>query len=218
MQLMRPNHYLFCLWKLLNTFGNKVSLWFGSLASSFYQMRFKMMPSSSNGKSLDLSRLTDDEAKHVWQVIQRDFHLRQKEEDRLGWDTHNHGINWWFCLTILSLALSERLLTHIVNLVNLKWFAGICLLKVFCSLFIWDLSFNWNLSVINLFCLKIWISGTVPQHLALCEPIKNKSEIISSGELIMKRISLSIGHFTTHTFFLLVQYSSFSKVQLNWPF
>ncbi|XP_051761476.1 melanophilin isoform X3 [Ctenopharyngodon idella] len=47
-------------------------------------MRFKMMPSSSNGKSLDLSRLTDDEAKHVWQVIQRDFHLRQKEEDRLG--------------------------------------------------------------------------------------------------------------------------------------
>ncbi|KAK7154074.1 hypothetical protein R3I94_007442 [Phoxinus phoxinus] len=48
------------------------------------QMRFKMMPSSSNGKNLDLSRLTDDEAKHVWQVIQRDFHLRQKEEDRLG--------------------------------------------------------------------------------------------------------------------------------------
>ncbi|XDV30515.1 hypothetical protein PO909_033430 [Leuciscus waleckii] len=47
-------------------------------------MRFKMMPSSSNGKSLDLSRLTDDEAKHVWQVIQRDFSLRQKEEDRLG--------------------------------------------------------------------------------------------------------------------------------------
>ncbi|XP_039504590.1 melanophilin isoform X2 [Pimephales promelas] len=48
------------------------------------QMRFNMMPSSSNGKNLDLSRLTDDEAKHVWQVIQRDFHLRQKEEDRLG--------------------------------------------------------------------------------------------------------------------------------------
>ncbi|RXN29073.1 melanophilin isoform X1 [Labeo rohita] len=47
-------------------------------------MRFKMMPSSSNGKNLDLSRLTDDEAKHVWQVIQRDFHLRKKEENRLG--------------------------------------------------------------------------------------------------------------------------------------
>ncbi|XP_021334598.1 melanophilin isoform X3 [Danio rerio] len=47
-------------------------------------MRFKMMPSSSSGKNLDLSRLTDDEAKHVWQVIQRDFHLRKKEEDRLG--------------------------------------------------------------------------------------------------------------------------------------
>uniref|UniRef100_A0A671MGC3 RabBD domain-containing protein n=1 Tax=Sinocyclocheilus anshuiensis TaxID=1608454 RepID=A0A671MGC3_9TELE len=42
------------------------------------------MPSSSYGKSLDLSRLTDDEAKHVWQVIQRDFHLRKKEENRLG--------------------------------------------------------------------------------------------------------------------------------------
>ncbi|XP_016093255.1 melanophilin [Sinocyclocheilus grahami] len=47
-------------------------------------MRFKMMPNSSNGKNLDLSRLTDDEAKHVWQVIQRDFHLRKKEENRLG--------------------------------------------------------------------------------------------------------------------------------------
>lgn len=195
MQLMRPNHYLLCLWKLLYMFGNKVSLWFGSLASTFYQMRFKMMPSSSNGKSLDLSRLTDDEAKHVWQVIQRDFHLRQKEEDRLGWDSHNHGINWWFCL---SFNPSEWLLTHIGNLVNLKWFAGICLLKVFCSLFIWDLSFNWNLSVINLICLKICISGTAPQHLALCEPIWNKSEIMFSGEL--KRISLSIGHFATDTF------------------
>ncbi|XP_059417900.1 melanophilin-like isoform X2 [Carassius carassius] len=43
-----------------------------------------MMPNSSNGKNLDLSRLTDDEAKHVWQVIQRDFHLRKKEENRLG--------------------------------------------------------------------------------------------------------------------------------------
>ncbi|XP_043105366.1 melanophilin [Puntigrus tetrazona] len=47
-------------------------------------MRFKMMPNNSYGKSLDLSRLTDDEAKHVWQVIQRDFHLRKKEENRLG--------------------------------------------------------------------------------------------------------------------------------------
>ncbi|XP_073702225.1 melanophilin isoform X2 [Garra rufa] len=47
-------------------------------------MRFKMMPGSSHGKNLDLSRLTDDEAKHVWQVIQRDFHLRKKEENRLG--------------------------------------------------------------------------------------------------------------------------------------
>ncbi|KAM4601634.1 melanophilin a isoform 1-T1 [Polymixia lowei] len=33
---------------------------------------------------LDLSRLTDEEAKHVWNVIQRDFNLRKKEEERLG--------------------------------------------------------------------------------------------------------------------------------------
>ncbi|MBN3272851.1 MELPH protein, partial [Polyodon spathula] len=36
------------------------------------------------GKKLDLSKLTDEEAKHVWEVIQRDFDLRKKEEDRLG--------------------------------------------------------------------------------------------------------------------------------------
>lgn len=35
-------------------------------------------------KKLDLSKLTDEEAKHVWEVIQRDFNLRKKEEDRLG--------------------------------------------------------------------------------------------------------------------------------------
>ncbi|XP_026150478.1 melanophilin isoform X2 [Mastacembelus armatus] len=36
------------------------------------------------GKKLDLSKLTDEEAKHVWEVVQRDFDLRKKEEDRLG--------------------------------------------------------------------------------------------------------------------------------------
>ncbi|XP_026989200.2 melanophilin a [Tachysurus fulvidraco] len=35
-------------------------------------------------KKLDLSRLTDEEAKHVWEVIQRDLELRKKEETRLG--------------------------------------------------------------------------------------------------------------------------------------
>ncbi|XP_060775001.1 melanophilin a isoform X2 [Neoarius graeffei] len=35
-------------------------------------------------KKLDLSRLTDEEAKHVWEVIQRDFELRKNEEARLG--------------------------------------------------------------------------------------------------------------------------------------
>ncbi|XP_076011068.1 melanophilin [Genypterus blacodes] len=36
------------------------------------------------GKKLDLSKLTDEEATHVWGVVQRDFDLRKKEEDRLG--------------------------------------------------------------------------------------------------------------------------------------
>ncbi|KAK2917228.1 hypothetical protein Q8A73_003974 [Channa argus] len=35
-------------------------------------------------RKLDLSRLTDEEAKHIWEVIQRDFSLRKKEEQRLG--------------------------------------------------------------------------------------------------------------------------------------
>ncbi|XP_034431070.1 melanophilin isoform X2 [Hippoglossus hippoglossus] len=42
------------------------------------------MPGTATGKKLDLSRLTDEEAKHVWDVVQRDFDLRKKEEDRLG--------------------------------------------------------------------------------------------------------------------------------------
>ncbi|XP_070832861.1 melanophilin isoform X2 [Chaetodon trifascialis] len=43
-----------------------------------------MMPGTATGKKLDLSKLTDEEAKHVWAVVQRDFDLRKKEEDRLG--------------------------------------------------------------------------------------------------------------------------------------
>lgn len=35
------------------------------------------------GKKLDLSKLTDEEAKHVWAVLQRDFDLRRREEERL---------------------------------------------------------------------------------------------------------------------------------------
>ncbi|XP_023577964.1 melanophilin isoform X2 [Octodon degus] len=34
--------------------------------------------------SLDLSKLTDEEAQHVWQVVQRDFALRTREEERLA--------------------------------------------------------------------------------------------------------------------------------------
>ncbi|XP_067117636.1 melanophilin [Osmerus mordax] len=43
-----------------------------------------MLPMSAMAKKLDLSKLTDEEAKHVFQVVQRDFDLRKKEEDRLG--------------------------------------------------------------------------------------------------------------------------------------
>lgn len=35
------------------------------------------------GRKLDLSGLTDDETQHVLQVVQRDFNLRKKEEERL---------------------------------------------------------------------------------------------------------------------------------------
>ncbi|XP_048190444.1 rab effector MyRIP [Perognathus longimembris pacificus] len=36
------------------------------------------------GRKLDLSALTDDETDHVLQVVQRDFNLRKKEEERLS--------------------------------------------------------------------------------------------------------------------------------------
>lgn len=35
------------------------------------------------GKKLDLSKLSDEEAKHVWEVIERDMNLRKNEEQRL---------------------------------------------------------------------------------------------------------------------------------------
>ncbi|XP_012893440.1 PREDICTED: melanophilin [Dipodomys ordii] len=35
------------------------------------------------GKKLDLSKLTDEEAAHIWAVVQRDFDLRRREEERL---------------------------------------------------------------------------------------------------------------------------------------
>lgn len=43
------------------------------------------MPGGTTGKKLDLTKLTDAEAEHVWAVVQRDFDLRKKEEDRLGY-------------------------------------------------------------------------------------------------------------------------------------
>lgn len=35
------------------------------------------------GRKLDLSGLSNDEAEHVLRVVQRDMHLRKKEEERL---------------------------------------------------------------------------------------------------------------------------------------
>ncbi|XP_030065522.1 melanophilin [Microcaecilia unicolor] len=35
------------------------------------------------GKKVDLSKLTEEETQHVWAVVQRDFDLRKKEEERL---------------------------------------------------------------------------------------------------------------------------------------
>ncbi|XP_040058384.2 melanophilin isoform X2 [Gasterosteus aculeatus] len=43
-----------------------------------------MLATATKGSKLDLSKLTDEEAKHIWEVVQRDFDLRKKEEDRLG--------------------------------------------------------------------------------------------------------------------------------------
>lgn len=38
------------------------------------------------GRKLDLSGLSEHEAEHVLQVVQRDMKLRKKEEERLRWD------------------------------------------------------------------------------------------------------------------------------------
>ncbi|KAK7939028.1 hypothetical protein WMY93_002354 [Mugilogobius chulae] len=51
----------------------------------------------ATGKKLDLSKLTDEEAKHVWEVIQRDFDLRKKEEDRLGCSHYSKKEQNWVC-------------------------------------------------------------------------------------------------------------------------
>ncbi|XP_066543051.1 uncharacterized protein mlphb [Hoplias malabaricus] len=48
-------------------------------------LKILMMSTICNGTKLDLSRLTDEEVKHVWQVIQRDFNLRKTEKDRLSY-------------------------------------------------------------------------------------------------------------------------------------
>lgn len=47
----------------------------------------EIQPAASGmGRKLDLSGLTDNEAEHVLQVVQRDMKLRKKEEARLRLD------------------------------------------------------------------------------------------------------------------------------------
>ena len=48
------------------------------------EQKLDLRRSSTMEQKLDLTRLSDEEAKHVWEVIQRDFNLRKKEEERLG--------------------------------------------------------------------------------------------------------------------------------------
>lgn len=52
--------------------------------SCYFVLKKKINQALIMDKKLDLSRLTEEEAKHVWDVIQRDFELRKKEEERLG--------------------------------------------------------------------------------------------------------------------------------------
>ncbi|XP_007540645.2 melanophilin a isoform X6 [Poecilia formosa] len=56
---------------------------FSRLISSVSSSRPTHTDTRNMERKLDLSRLTDEEAKHVWEVIQRDFNLRKKEEERL---------------------------------------------------------------------------------------------------------------------------------------
>ncbi|XP_038126854.1 melanophilin a isoform X1 [Cyprinodon tularosa] len=64
--------------------GSCDQLMLSGFSGSFLQSAAAAEPLRRNmERKLDLSRLTDEEAKHVWEVIQRDFNLRKKEEERL---------------------------------------------------------------------------------------------------------------------------------------
>ncbi|XP_068542350.1 melanophilin isoform X2 [Anas acuta] len=49
----------------------------------FFCTKFLQTRRREMGRKLDLSKLTDEEARHVWEVVRRDFDLRKKEEERL---------------------------------------------------------------------------------------------------------------------------------------
>ncbi len=61
------------------------------------------------GRKLDLSGLTDNEAEHVLQVVQRDMRLRKKEEERLRLVLFSGGSE---CFTCLSHKAAGSSVTH----------------------------------------------------------------------------------------------------------
>uniref|UniRef100_A0A672JU88 FYVE-type zinc finger domain-containing protein n=1 Tax=Sinocyclocheilus grahami TaxID=75366 RepID=A0A672JU88_SINGR len=74
------------------------------------------MPSSSYGKSLDLSRLTDDEAKHVWQY-RKDFNRKELKTKIMKEDTKRELLEYQ---PKLSDSLCIRCLQPFKLLVNSK--------------------------------------------------------------------------------------------------
>ncbi|XP_070405696.1 melanophilin a isoform X2 [Nothobranchius furzeri] len=69
---------------LYNSIMSCDQLMSSGLVSALFSQQQQQQPRETRmERKLDLSRLTDEEAKHVWEVIQRDFNLRKKEEERL---------------------------------------------------------------------------------------------------------------------------------------
>nr|XP_054591401.1 melanophilin a isoform X2 [Nothobranchius furzeri] len=70
---------------LYNSIMSCDQLMSSGLVSALFSQQQQQQPRETRSmeRKLDLSRLTDEEAKHVWEVIQRDFNLRKKEEERL---------------------------------------------------------------------------------------------------------------------------------------
>uniref|UniRef100_A0A8C4SQW2 RabBD domain-containing protein n=1 Tax=Erpetoichthys calabaricus TaxID=27687 RepID=A0A8C4SQW2_ERPCA len=68
------------------------------------------------GMKLDLSKLMDEEAKHIWQIIQRDFDMRKKEDDRLGSLCHLQPLP----LTLCKVGINTNGLPHHTSHLSMK--------------------------------------------------------------------------------------------------